>query len=104
MKNGIMGRCVRLLLAISASIVLCFDLPLAIGCFSVIVGSDASANGHVMLAHTEDFTPSQNINLLKVARDQPYPGEIAVPKISDSPDSHWALILLLNRWKSHLME
>ena len=45
-------------------------------CSSIIVGKNASANGYVMLGHTEDISPQPVINQHKLPRKQHEPGEI----------------------------
>ncbi|HOP06282.1 MAG TPA: C69 family dipeptidase [candidate division Zixibacteria bacterium] len=48
----------------------------ATGCFSVIVGKDASANGCVMVGHTEDISPAQPIAMVKISDEIPYVDKI----------------------------
>jgi dipeptidase len=45
-------------------------------CSSIIVGKNASANGYVMLGHTEDISPQPVINQHRLPRKQHEPGEI----------------------------
>jgi dipeptidase len=44
-------------------------------CFTVIVGRNASANGCVMLAHTEDISPQPVVNHYKIPRKKYVAGE-----------------------------
>ena len=48
------------------------------GCFSIIVGKKASADGHVMIAHNEDDTAPQVVNHYKIARKEYSPKDILV--------------------------
>jgi len=45
------------------------------GCFSIVVGKDASADGYVIMAHNEDDSPPQIVNHHKVPRQRHNPGE-----------------------------
>jgi len=45
------------------------------GCFSIVVGKNASADGSVIIAHNEDDTAPQLVNHRKVARRRYRPGE-----------------------------
>jgi dipeptidase len=62
-----------LLVAICAVV---FVVPgAAAGCFTVVVGKDASADGYVIMAHNEDDGPPQIVNHSKVPRRTHLPGE-----------------------------
>jgi dipeptidase len=45
------------------------------GCFSVVVGKNASADGYVIVAHNEDDGPPQVVNHHKIPRKKHAPGE-----------------------------
>ena len=45
------------------------------GCFSIVVGKKASADGYVIVAHNEDDTAPQVVNHHKIARKKHAPGE-----------------------------
>ena len=45
------------------------------GCFSIVVGKNASADGYVIIAHNEDDTIPQIVNHRKVPRKKHAPGE-----------------------------
>ena len=45
------------------------------GCFSIVVGKNASEDGHVIMAHNEDDTIPQIVNHHKVPRRKYAPGE-----------------------------
>ena len=45
------------------------------GCFSIVVGKKASADGYVIVAHNEDDTAPQIVNHHKIARKRHAPGE-----------------------------
>jgi len=45
------------------------------GCFSIVVGKDASADGYVIMAHNEDDTPPQIVNHYKIPRIRHTAGE-----------------------------
>ena len=45
------------------------------GCFSIVVGRKASADGFVIMAHNEDDTPPQIVNHRKIPRRTHAPGE-----------------------------
>jgi len=45
------------------------------GCFSIVVGKNASADGFVMMAHNEDDAPPQIVNHRKIPRRTHAPGE-----------------------------
>ncbi len=45
------------------------------GCFSIVVGKDASADGYVIMAHNEDDGPPQIVHHRKVPRMKHSPGE-----------------------------
>ncbi|MEZ5359702.1 MAG: C69 family dipeptidase [Candidatus Zixiibacteriota bacterium] len=64
-----------------------FGLASSNECFSVIVGKDASANGFVMLAHTEDFDPVQNIDFRKYSQGEAFLSEDAIPEVYRGSDS-----------------
>lgn len=44
-------------------------------CFSIVVGRNASADGHLLVAHNEDDGPPQVVNHSKVPRSSHQPGE-----------------------------
>ena len=48
---------------------------LAEGCFTIVVGKDASADGYVIMAHNEDDSPPQVVNHLKMPRISHRPGQ-----------------------------
>jgi len=45
------------------------------GCFSIVVGKGASADGYVIMAHNEDDFPPQVVNHHKISRKKYLPGE-----------------------------
>ena len=45
------------------------------GCFSIVVGKDASVDGYVIMAHNEDDTGPQIVNHHKIPRRKHAPGE-----------------------------
>lgn len=45
------------------------------GCFTIVVGKDASADGYVIMAHNEDDSPPQVVNHLKIPRISHRPGQ-----------------------------
>jgi len=47
------------------------------GCFSIVVGKEASVDGYVIMAHNEDDSPPQIVNHHKIPRRQYSPGEEA---------------------------
>ncbi len=47
------------------------------GCFSIVVGKKASADGYVIVAHNEDDGAPQIVNHHKIARKKHAPGEMA---------------------------
>ena len=55
------------LTVIFAAFILLFSIP-AKGCFSIVVGKDASADGFVLVAHNEDDSPPQIVNHHKIPR------------------------------------
>jgi dipeptidase len=57
------------LTVIFAAFILLFSIP-AKGCFSIIVGKDASADGFVLVAHNEDDSPPQIVNHHKMPRKE----------------------------------
>jgi len=61
-------------LAVLASIVVIPPAPCE-GCFSIVVGKEASTDGHVITAHNEDDTAPQIVNHHKVPRRGHAPGE-----------------------------
>ena len=44
------------------------------GCFSIVVGKDASTDGSVIMAHNEDDTPPQIVHHSKMPRKKHAPG------------------------------
>jgi len=65
------------------------------GCFTVVVGKDASADGYVIMAHNEDDPPPQMVNHHKVPRKNYKPGE-TVKLLNggqlEQTEESWALI------------
>jgi len=45
------------------------------GCFSIVVGKEASVDGYVIMGHNEDDTPPQIVNHHKIPRKKHFPGE-----------------------------
>ncbi|MBU1936927.1 C69 family dipeptidase, partial [bacterium] len=45
------------------------------GCFSIVVGKDASVDGYVIMAHNEDDGPPQIVHHRKVPRMKHSPGD-----------------------------
>ena len=70
-------RCFRWILATVLLFAASPMLPAASdgGCFGVVVGRDASVDGHVIMAHNEDDSPPQIVNHHKVPRVKHRPGE-----------------------------
>ena len=66
---GLRGATAILLLLLAASGSSAED------CFTVVVGRNASANGYVMLAHTEDISPQPIVNHYKIPRRKHVAGE-----------------------------
>jgi dipeptidase len=48
------------------------------GCFSVVVGRDASADGSVIMAHNEDDSPPQVVHHRKIPRKEHDPNDVVV--------------------------
>jgi len=46
------------------------------GCFTIVVGKDASVDGSVIMAHNEDDAPPQLVNHYKVVRQHRDEGEV----------------------------
>jgi dipeptidase len=65
------------LLVVASVLTLIAVLPAASceGCFSIVVGRKASADGFVMMAHNEDDAPPQIVNHRKIPRRTHAPGE-----------------------------
>ena len=70
-------RCSRLIIAVGFLLASPILLPAASdgGCFGIVVGKDASVDGHVIMAHNEDDSPPQIVNHYKVPRVTHHPGE-----------------------------
>lgn len=64
-----------LAVALSLVILLGVSAAWADGCFTIVVGKDASADGYVMVAHNEDDAAPQIVNHYKVPRLKHQPGE-----------------------------
>jgi dipeptidase len=68
----------RMLLGVFAFGIIALSWPtvaLGDGCFSIVVGKDASVDGYVIMAHNEDDAPPQIVNHRKVSRMQHPPHE-----------------------------
>lgn len=74
MKRNIAGRLPIAVLLI-ASVLMLSQASLCEGCFSIVVGKKASADGYVIMAHNEDDTPPQIVHHLKVPRKRHARGE-----------------------------
>ena len=61
-----------------ACVLACALAPTADACFTFVVGRDAAAGGHVLMAHNEDDGPPQVVHHLKVWRRTHAPGEIVL--------------------------
>ena len=103
-------------------LVLAGSQPVSAGdCFSVIVGKDASVNGHVMFAHTEDFAPPRPISLRKVPRRMATANatsgagpaitewsrlltEVEVEEFSDCIMNEWGVVVASNQCPSRLTD
>ena len=65
------------------------------GCFSIVVGKEASADGYVIMAHNEDDTPPQIVHHRKVPRKRHAPGARVKLRNGgrlDQVDQTWAYI------------
>jgi len=65
------------ILPVAAAFVFCLTI-LAVrceGCFSIVAGKEASADGYVIMAHNEDDSPPQIVNHHKIPRQKHSPGE-----------------------------
>ena len=66
-------------LSVTAVFVLTFILLIPAaqceGCFSIVVGKEASVDGYVIMGHNEDDTPPQIVNHHKIPRRKHSPGE-----------------------------
>ncbi len=65
------------ILPVAAVFVLCLTIFAARceGCFSIVVGKEASADEYVIVAHNEDDDPPQIVNHHKIPRKKHFPGE-----------------------------
>ena len=62
--------------AIALSLVILLVAPAwGDGCFTIVVGKDASADGYVIMAHNEDDSPPQVVNHLKIPHISHRPGQ-----------------------------
>lgn len=83
-----------LLLGLCGIIIGALSLP-CLGCFTVVVGKDASAHGCVLMAHNEDDGPPQIVNHHKLPRSFAVPGEKVQLRnggIVDAAPCNWAVI------------
>jgi len=82
-------------LALGLIVLLWPTAALGDGCFSIVIGKDASVDGYVIMAHNEDDTPPQIVNHHKVRRMQHPPHE-AVELLAggevDQVEVTWAYI------------
>jgi len=62
-------------LTIFAGTPLCGNPARCEGCFSIVAGKEASADGYVIIAHNEDDFPPQIVNHHKIPRKKHSPGE-----------------------------
>ena len=65
------------ILPVAAVFVFCLTILAARcdGCFSIVVGKEASVDGYVIIAHNEDDFPPQIVNHHKIPRQKHSPGE-----------------------------
>ena len=65
------------ILPVAAVFVFCLTILAARceGCFSIVVGKEASVDGYVIIAHNEDDFPPQIVNHHKIPRKKHSPGE-----------------------------
>jgi len=64
------------LICLSLLVLLLWPASQAWGCFSIVVGKDASATGYVIMAHNEDDSPPVVVNHHKMHRQQYQYGEM----------------------------
>ncbi len=78
-----------------AGVVLLLQTPRCEGCFSIVVGKNASTDGYVIMAHNEDDAPPQIVHHRKVPRKRHSSGEKVTLRNGgqlDQVDETWAYI------------
>ena len=75
--NMILKKTFSRILPVAAVFVFCLTILAARcdGCFSIVVGKEASVDGYVIIAHNEDDFPPQIVNHHKIPRKKHFPGE-----------------------------